>query len=215
MLTGCDIVSSFFNQGKCKFWDWWIGSQEEDALKTVFMELSEKSNAAQISVIERFNGFVYYRQFITSIDSERMRDFKYSLHWNLWSIPPSGSGLKGHIRRAGYFVGLFNFHCIESVCLSPSSDWGWRYSNGLSTPLWHSSEVIINVDSLTTTCGCSSQKCIKCKCTTFHAFHFASVNEIASTNLFRVYSLILSDFVDFSGVIIVCKYCYSLLKSSW
>ena len=80
MLTGCDIVSSFFNQGKCKFWDWWIGSQEEDALETVFMELSEKSNAAQISVIERFNGFVYYRQFITSIDSERMRDFKYSLH---------------------------------------------------------------------------------------------------------------------------------------
>ena len=52
MLTGCDIVSSFFNQGKCKFWDWWIGSQEEEALKTVFMELSEKSNAAQMSVIE-------------------------------------------------------------------------------------------------------------------------------------------------------------------
>ena len=32
-LTGCDIVSSFFNQGKCKFWDRWIESQEEDALK--------------------------------------------------------------------------------------------------------------------------------------------------------------------------------------
>ena len=48
----------------------------------------------------------------------------------------------------------------------------------------------------------------------FHAFHCAGVSEIASTNLFTVYSLIHSDFVDFSGVLIVCKYCYSLLKSS-
>ena len=49
----------------------------------------------------------------------------------------------------------------------------------------------------------------------FNAFNFASVSEVVSTNLLRVYSLISSDFVDFSGVFIVCKYCYSLLKSSW
>ena len=48
----------------------------------------------------------------------------------------------------------------------------------------------------------------------FHAFHFASASEIASTDLFRVYSLIFYDVVDFSGVCIVCDYCYSLLKSS-
>ena len=49
----------------------------------------------------------------------------------------------------------------------------------------------------------------------FHASHFASVSEIASTNPFRVYSWIFSDFVDLYGVFIVWKYCYSLLKSSW
>ena len=48
----------------------------------------------------------------------------------------------------------------------------------------------------------------------FHTFHFASVSEIAYTNLFRVYLLIFPDFVDFSGVFIVCKYCYSILKKS-
>ena len=64
---------------------------------------------SQISVIEQFIGFVYYRRCITSIDSERMRDFEYSLDGNLWLIPPSGSGLKGHIRRAVYFAGLFDF----------------------------------------------------------------------------------------------------------
>ena len=29
-LTGCDIVSSFYNHGKCKFWDRWLESEEED-----------------------------------------------------------------------------------------------------------------------------------------------------------------------------------------
>ena len=37
----------------------------------------------------------------------------------------------------------------------------------------------------------------------FHASHFASVSEIASTNPFRVYSWIFSDFVDLYGVFIV------------
>ena len=61
-LTGCNIVSSFFNQGKCKFWDWWTESQEEEALANVFMELSEKANTVteeQIFVTERFIGFVF------------------------------------------------------------------------------------------------------------------------------------------------------------
>ena len=55
VLAECDIISSFFNQGKCKFWDRWTESQEEGPLKTAFMELSEKANAVteeQISVTE-------------------------------------------------------------------------------------------------------------------------------------------------------------------
>ena len=75
VLTACDIVSSFCNQGKCKFWDRWTESQEEEALTIVFMELSEKLNAVtegQISIIERFTGFVYYGRSINSVDSERM-----------------------------------------------------------------------------------------------------------------------------------------------
>ena len=97
-LTGSDIISSFFNQGKCKLWDRWTESQEE-ALTTVFIELSEKPNAVkeeQISVIERFV-FVYYGRCINSIDSEKMQDFECSLHENLRLIPPSRSGSREHI----------------------------------------------------------------------------------------------------------------------
>ena len=79
VLTGCDIVSSFFNQGKCKFWDRWTESREEEPLTTVFMELSDKANALteeQISVIEQFTGFCIPGD-VNLTDSERMWDFEY------------------------------------------------------------------------------------------------------------------------------------------
>ena len=144
-------------QAKCKFWDQWTESQEEETPTTVFMELSEKPDAVteeQISTIERFIGFVYYEQCINSVDSERMGYFKYSLYGNLWLIPPSRSGLKEHIRHAAYYAVWANFPCVENVCLPSPSDWGWRFSNGLFTPLWHSSQGTINADFLTATSGC-------------------------------------------------------------
>ena len=175
VFTECDIVSSFFNQGKCKFWDRWTESQEEKTLTTLFMELSEKPNAVteeQISIIEQFTSFVYYGRSINSIDSERMQDFEYSLHGNLWLVPPSRSGLKEHIRRAAYDAGWVNFQCVENICLPCPPDWGRKFSNGLFMSLWHSSEVPINADAITGTCTCSLQKCIKCKCTTLSCIPF-------------------------------------------
>ena len=44
----------------------------------------------------------------------------------------------------------------------------------------------------------------------FHAFHFASVSEIASTNVFRLYSLIFFDLVDFFYVFIVSDDFYEI-----
>ena len=43
-----------------------------------------------------------------------------------------------------------------------------------------------------------------------HALHFSSISGIASTNLFRVYSLIFCDFVDFSGVFIASDDFYEI-----
>ena len=135
-----------------------------------------------------------------------------SLHGNLWLIPPSRSGLKEHIIRAAYYAGWVNFQCVENVCLPFPSDWGWRFGNGMFTrgiqvelllmQIPYQQLVVVHHKNVSDT-----------NVLHFRAFHFASVNEIASTNLFRVYSLIFSDFVDFSGIFIVCKYCYSLLKS--
>ena len=88
-----------------------------------------------------------------------MLDFEHLLHGNLWLMPPSRSRSKENIKRAAYYAGLVNFQCIENVCLPSPSDSGWRFSNGLFTSMWHSSEVTFNADSLTATYACSSQKC--------------------------------------------------------
>ena len=56
-FTGCDTASSFFNQGKCKFWDRWEEFEEVDTLTRTFAELSAKPAALlseQINVLELF-----------------------------------------------------------------------------------------------------------------------------------------------------------------
>ena len=134
------------------------------------MELSERSNTVtqeQIFVIERFIGLVCYGRFLNSVDSERMRNLEYLLHRTLCLIPPSRSGLKGHIRRTVYYAGWINFQSAKNVCLASPFDWDWIFCNRLFTLFWHLSEVAINAGSLTATCVCSSQKGIKFKCNTF------------------------------------------------
>ena len=157
-LTGCDIVSSFFNQGKCKFWDRWFESEEREALTNVFIVLSERPERIkdeQVDIIERYIGFVYYGRAIHSIDSERLLDFEHSTHCNLKLIPPSRAGLKEHVKRAAYYAGWVNYQCIGNVSLPPPTDWGWSMENGL-----------YKADLLTSTCGCTTEKCLKCKCAT-------------------------------------------------
>ena len=168
-LTGCDVVSSFYNHGKCKFWDRWFESEEEEDLTKVFINLSEKPESIeedQISVIERFVGLVYYGKHIDYIDSERLRDFEHSTHSNLKLIPPSRSGLREHVKRAAYYAGWLNYQCVENVSLPLPSDLGWKLMKGQYCPVWDSNGSSIDADFLTSTCGCATQKCSKCKCAT-------------------------------------------------
>ena len=40
-FTGCDIVSLFFNQGKCKFWDRWQEFEDMNELTQLFCDLNK------------------------------------------------------------------------------------------------------------------------------------------------------------------------------
>ena len=103
---------------------------------------------------------------IHSIDSERLLDFEHSTHSNLKLIPPSRAGLKEHVKPAAYHAGWVNYQCIGNVSLPPPTDWAWSMENGLNKPVWDSSVCSVTADLLTSTCGCTTEKCLKCKCAT-------------------------------------------------
>ena len=142
------------------------------------------------------HNFLHGAEWQTSCSHRRTNFYNWTIHWFcvLWTMYKfnwlrENAGFPmfiAWISMADTIVkirveGAFEACCILSrlrqfsicrVCLNCPFDWGWRFSNGLLLPLWHSSEVNINSDSLTTTCGCSSQKYIKCKCTTFSCIPF-------------------------------------------
>ena len=93
-FTGCDTVSAFFNQGKCKFWDRWEEFHGHDELTNCFIELScmpETLSFANVDIIEKYVLFVYYGNIGNSvnINEKRMDDFEHSTHSNLRVLPPS------------------------------------------------------------------------------------------------------------------------------
>ena len=118
-------------------------------------------------MIEKFIGFVYYGRNIESIDLERLLDFEHSTHSNLKLIPPSRSGLLEHVKRAAFYAGWLNYQCIENVQLPSPTDWGWTLvENGLYQPTWNASNHTATAELVTSTCSCTTEKCLRCKCAT-------------------------------------------------
>ena len=119
-FTGCDTVSSFFNHGKCKFWDRWQEFDDKDDLTRLFSELSQKPSAitdVQISILEKNLLSVYYANMTgpCDINYQRMHDFEHSVHSNLRLLPPSKICLIEHAKRAAYEAGWAWYQCKENV----------------------------------------------------------------------------------------------------
>ena len=167
-FTGCDITSSFFNQGKCKFWDRWMEFDDVEILTNVFSVLSAKPltlATEQIDIIEKFVCFVYYDDVSDPIDQKRIKDFEHSTHNNLRLIPPSRLGLIEHVKRAVYYAGWINFQCVENVHLPDPGDWGWGLVDGEYLPTWHKPENSSSTAELVTmVCSCGTKKCTDCRC---------------------------------------------------
>ena len=169
-LTGIDAVSSFFNHGKCQFWDKWTDFVNKQALTEVFCELSEKPllvSDEQLSILEEFICYVYYTDFSkpANIDLLRMRDFEHTAHNNLRFLPPSRNGLLQHCKRAAYEAGWVQRQCMENVELPDPTLWGWREMNDEFIPRWQEIEDPIDaIKIVTATCSCVKAKCTNCQC---------------------------------------------------
>ena len=168
-FSGCDCVSSFFNQGKCKLWDRWQDYEDNITLTHVFSELSSRPTTIteeQLLVLEKFILFVYYPQLIgpADLDTQRMREFEFSTSNSLRLIPPSKSGLVQHIKRASYEAGWIAYQCIQNIELPDPKEWGWNFINGVYLPRWQENPNPIDALIVTSTCSCVMSKCNKCIC---------------------------------------------------
>ena len=139
-FTGCDTVSAFFNQGKCKFWDRWEEFHGHDELTNCFIELScmpETLSFANVDIIEKYVLFVYYGNIGNSvnINEKRMNDFEHSTHSNLRLLPPSRLGRIEHIKRAAFAAGWIGYQCVKDIALPDPSEWGWIDQGGYR-PVW-------------------------------------------------------------------------------
>ena len=168
-FSGCDCVSSFFNQGKCKIWDRWHNFEDTLALTHVFQELSNVPplvNEEQISILEKFLVFIYYPKLVgpVDLDTQRMRDFEHSTHNNFRLIPPSKNGFIEHIKRSSYEAGWVAYQCRRDVDLPDPTQWGWTLINEQYLPTWQN--IVNPIDALvvTATCSCVTSKCNKCVC---------------------------------------------------
>ena len=162
-FTGCDSVSSFFNQGKCKFWDRWDEFNSKIELTQVFCALSDMPQIVsdeQINIIEKYVHFVYYPHLVdpTDIVIERMRDFEFSTHNNLRLLPPSRIGLIQHIKRG------IRHQCMENVELPDPQHWGWMMVGGQYLPQWQEINEPIDANIVTAICSCIKEKCNNCQC---------------------------------------------------
>ena len=62
-FSGCNNISSFYNHGKCTFWDAWLDNENTESLTEVFIQLSDMPSeitSEQIEVITKYLCNVYY-----------------------------------------------------------------------------------------------------------------------------------------------------------
>ena len=95
--TRCDMVLSFFNHGKCMFWDRWFDFENKSLLIKVFSELSQRPTnipVAQTTHLEKYLLNIYYPHMtgISDLNFQGMQDFEFSVDSNLHLLPPSKAG---------------------------------------------------------------------------------------------------------------------------
>ena len=130
-FTGCDSVSSFFNHGKCKFFDTWMKiNQNDNTLTEVFQALSNKPleiTPDQFTTLEKYIIKVYNSNVIADIclNRFRMNEFLKSACPNLRNLIMSRKGLIEHTKRACLQAGWLWRECEANISKQCPTDWGW------------------------------------------------------------------------------------------
>ena len=170
-FTGCDTTSSFFNIGKCKWFDYWVNCPEKEQLSSTFIELSSQPleiTPSQLNVLENYILKLYYpsKRNLQSLNIERMNHFSSLPSHNLRLIPFSRLGLVEHTKRTCLQVGFCWAEARVNVTIPDPKKWGLKEGTDVALiPSWEiRNGEYLTVDDITFTCGCTVSPCKNCKC---------------------------------------------------
>ena len=170
-FTGCDSTSSFFNHGKCQFWDTWMTNYEDDDILTeVFIELSDMPSTItqhQIDIKTKYVVKIYFSAdsnapCLSLADLRCKAVLKYASP-NMKTIIPSKDGLIQHNKRAAFQAGWLWKECLLNPAYPNIIEWGWICHENKYFPKW--CESYTNIDTVIISCFCKENvKCTRCKC---------------------------------------------------
>ena len=169
-FTGCDIVSSFFKQGKGKFWNVWMEANSYDNILTnTFKLLSNMPTSISDSAVYTIAVYiqrVYFskQRHAVPLDKQRMLHFINTPDISLKLIPPSRSGLLQHIKRSTIHAGWLWKLCDTNIEVPDPENWGWIKKDDALLPLWQEEETFV-IQPVLKICSCKKGHCINCSCT--------------------------------------------------
>jgi hypothetical protein len=170
-FSGCDNTSSFYNHGKCKFWDAWLHNENSESLTEIFIQLSNMPSeitSEQIEVISKYLCNVYYpkeKDNRPSLAELRMKHFFKSPDPKLKNLILSKEALVEHIKRAAFQAGWLWKESQQNPVYPEVTEWGWQLiENKRYLPKW--CQTFTPLLPIIETCSCQEKsKCSKCKCT--------------------------------------------------
>ena len=158
----------FCGKGKCKVYDIWLKSSQNDDLIEVFIQLGETPAEVTPNMMNVLESYVLdlYGSKHTTLGAARLDKFNKSTANDLRSLPPSKEALRQHVLQASYQAGYLWWQSVEELKIPDPEQWGWKLDSMgvLFQPLWTTTHSSVTVKNFTMICSCKTRKCKTCKC---------------------------------------------------
>ena len=165
-FTGCDTVSAFHGKGKKSAWQAWNVFEEATEVFRKLGNLPETISDDDIQILEQFVVILYDRSSAVKNVNEARLDLFAHRQKSYEMIPPTGSALIEHTKRAVYQAGhVWGQSLILEPALPSLKQWGWKEDDHNWQPNWKSLPTVAASCQELAKCGCKKRSCSgNCKC---------------------------------------------------
>ena len=120
-FTECDIISSFYEKGKCKAWDTWLASEHRNTYTELFSRLGNKPEFVSDNDLDIIERFVVELHIPSAQNTSSY--FLASVN-DLRKLPPSREALQEQAKCSCFQSGYLWVETFEDIPLPDASFWG-------------------------------------------------------------------------------------------